>query len=697
MGADKIASGGGLVFLFTSIVMTIVISVIQEWVVVSFPPIKGCTENPIGRLGLYKTTFDPSCLKTTDVQTNYPDAFSTYGSLNYTETSTTDFWLLFPTQTGFGGLIPGVKASTDCKTFYKEDSEQMQAVGKYAQAVVAKGFNDVNAGLNTQYLTYKAGIKQITDGVDALLAKKWGDNLILASDNMLKGISESVAAISGGLKALRADLAKLVHTTIDDFDDLDTAITTDFSADTDAADTEKIFKAKPTTLIEVYTNLRVEALMKNRAGKTGEELAQIVQQLEPALQTLAAFKAECAAKTLDTLDTCLFQGIASKHTKSDDIDFSKFAKTLAVLKAKGGDTQVVAELLQDCVANTFETPKKCAGRVTGVPDDMAASFPLCKLVSLSSNGALNSDCSALSIFAFLQRDLDADVWKIGIKATNFIALIGEPFVTQTELEKMTWTQLKERLDGTTWQKDATTAQNAIPKNLDAKYALCGGLKLSSRTIECTTFNDFIKLAQTSNAALATFYTSYSNCLTAPATTVTLGASAKDRDVCQAVIGTGATKAAVTKFIAGDNVTALVAACEDDQTDIERINTAQILVPFGTGLQGVAFILAIVGVLAASTNGAKMIMVSGGVAIIGGILTLVALVLVKTAPVYQSVGLECKPMEACYEAGVATTLGYCAILFPILAGIFLIVAGCVSKNGEQTQIANKFDIDSPPEP
>jgi hypothetical protein len=132
---------------------------------------------------------------------------------------------------------------------------------------------------------------------------------------------------------------------------------------------------------------------------------------------------------------------------------------------------------------------------------------------------------------------------------------------------------------------------------------------------------------------------------------------------------------------------LVAKCNDQEEDLSAIETAQILLPAGAAAAGVAAILLFVAV---ATAKAPLVLAGGVLGLVGGVLTLVALLGVRSAPVYANVGEPVADGDVEYKSGFGATLGLAGIGAPVVGGLLGIGSFFCGTGEEGGALSSKVD-------
>mmetsp|Transcript_78514 Transcript_78514/g.173245 ORF Transcript_78514/g.173245 Transcript_78514/m.173245 type:complete len:492 (+) Transcript_78514:58-1533(+) len=134
---------------------------------------------------------------------------------------------------------------------------------------------------------------------------------------------------------------------------------------------------------------------------------------------------------------------------------------------------------------------------------------------------------------------------------------------------------------------------------------------------------------------------------------------------------------------------LIVKCKDQEEDLAAIETAQILLPAGAAAAGVAAILLFVAV---ATAKAPLVLAGGVLGLVGGVLTLVALLGVRNAPVYGTVTSD-EPTndgDVLYEQGLGGTLGYVGIGAPVVGGLLGVGSFFCGTGEEGGALSSKVD-------
>jgi len=132
---------------------------------------------------------------------------------------------------------------------------------------------------------------------------------------------------------------------------------------------------------------------------------------------------------------------------------------------------------------------------------------------------------------------------------------------------------------------------------------------------------------------------------------------------------------------------LVEKCNDQEEDLSAIETAQILLPAGAAAAGVAAILLFVAV---ATAKAPLVLAGGVLGLVGGVLTMVALLGVRNAPVYANVGSEVVDGDVEYKSGFGATLGLAGIGAPVVGGLLGIGSFFCGTGEEGGALSSKVD-------
>lgn len=158
-------------------------------------------------------------------------------------------------------------------------------------------------------------------------------------------------------------------------------------------------------------------------------------------------------------------------------------------------------------------------------------------------------------------------------------------------------------------------------------------------------------------------------------------------VTKAVVGgiTGVDR--VTDLTDPDQVKRLVEKCEDQEKDLAAIEQAQILLPGGAAAAGLAALLLFVAV---ATAKAPLVLAGGFLGVVGGVVTLVALLGVKNAPVYANVGGNVKPGEVEYKQGLGATLGLVGIGAPVIGGLLGVGSFFCGSDEGGNELSSKVD-------
>lgn len=123
-----------------------------------------------------------------------------------------------------------------------------------------------------------------------------------------------------------------------------------------------------------------------------------------------------------------------------------------------------------------------------------------------------------------------------------------------------------------------------------------------------------------------------------------------------------------------------AKCKDDEKDIAAIEKAQVLSPLGAGLAAVGCLLGVVGGIT-EKKGANL--VAGVLSLVGGLMVLGALLSVRNAPIYNSVGGDAEAGVPLYLPGMAQMFGIIGMGLAALGGIVLIISAFFNPIAEKS--------------
>lgn len=229
------------------------------------------------------------------------------------------------------------------------------------------------------------------------------------------------------------------------------------------------------------------------------------------------------------------------------------------------------------------------------------------------------------------------------------------------------------------------------RTLTVFFALCLGVKIVRPELVCDTFVDFVTYASQGEGQEA--LASFNEGIVQPC----LGAGLRQKSTCRDYIVKANVEQSLGDLIPGASPAERVESCINDIEDRRRIATAQILVPaaiaaLAAGLAiGVAeFVLLASGTQKVGLTFRRVMVISSAVAaLLGCALVTSGLLLVRTAPVYASVG-TCNVDKPCYNSGLSGKLAYGCILAPLLASIFLFgsISCCKSKTASADALTTK---------
>merc|ERR1712137_1024774 len=142
---------------------------------------------------------------------------------------------------------------------------------------------------------------------------------------------------------------------------------------------------------------------------------------------------------------------------------------------------------------------------------------------------------------------------------------------------------------------------------------------------------------------------------------------------------------------GVNSTSLeqrIADCEDDEKDLEIFGQAQGMAAAATAAACLVALLSIVNIV---KTGPKLSVVAGLLAVVAGAVLIGALLLVRTAPVYNLIsdGDEAEvPGDLIYKASFVQLYALVACIVSVVAGVLLLVTACLSRGGSDEETDGK---------
>eukprot|EP00924_Labyrinthula_sp_SR-Ha-C_P016587 augustus_masked-scaffold_6-processed-gene-8.47-mRNA-1 protein AED:1.00 eAED:1.00 QI:0/-1/0/0/-1/1/1/0/659 len=135
-------------------------------------------------------------------------------------------------------------------------------------------------------------------------------------------------------------------------------------------------------------------------------------------------------------------------------------------------------------------------------------------------------------------------------------------------------------------------------------------------------------------------------------------------------------------------------CEDDVEDVEIFEEAHGVFIVGISCYGVSLLGGLFGLLAPSAKGIVFLL-SGLVVIVGGILNFSALLVARTAPVYQVVGDGERSLNSVfYESGSIPLIALVAMILALLAGMLYFTGGYFAYKAEEENLkeeTKKVDV------
>jgi len=160
-----------------------------------------------------------------------------------------------------------------------------------------------------------------------------------------------------------------------------------------------------------------------------------------------------------------------------------------------------------------------------------------------------------------------------------------------------------------------------------------------------------------------------------------------KETVSAAVVDGITGVPVSDLTDPVQIGQLLAKCNDQEEDLAAIEQAQILLPGGAAAAGVAALLLFVAV---ATAKAPLVLAGGFTGIVGGVVTLVALLGVRNAPVYANVGEEVAAGEIEYKAGLGSTLGLIGIGAPVVGGLLGVGSFFCGSDEAGNELSSKVD-------
>ncbi|GBG24339.1 Hypothetical Protein FCC1311_005572 [Hondaea fermentalgiana] len=728
--------GSGLSML--SAVMVVIVAVSENFVVVELPPVEACSETYLGSLGIFTATFDPACTVGSAAEDDYAIFEKSSGPV-------TSFWPLFPAQEAFGGALGIEEEFTTCEEFYAEGSTFETAA---IVAGTSGAFDSLDTALTEQYTELTGTVDLVFGGIPLGLNTYINSEFSTQTVEGLEGVQSALnlaynyvgawyagaAADSGCTVSGNIGTNALSAITISEVSSGSCSSLLTFSSGVALSD---LFSASDGTLLTsigtfaymgaIGTPVTPVAALASTSGVNAATVESMAEALGLTYITLL----------LNQVDT--LESIQSSYGGVYDItDFS--TESLLTVKATvtGYDTTLRGYNNYNLSPLAQLLSFLCDGGIVSECPDIELDFPalnstdeypLCTVATkadlFNATDLVTTDAPDCTFVTFLKALATESVLSqigsllipAGSDAATAAALL-ESLVTATPalqdaldtgaLYELTLEQLATLLvDPGAINPVFTTStdeQGVVPDLFNATgYGLCTGLALQGSPFECdaqSSFRSFILAAyeaanatgseSTSSLALANaIFNGYCASVQTSAECIGVMSAAFAGDLVDPTVSS-ALVAAVSTALPGGGATReeRVAACEDDNTDKAKFETAQKMLISALVL---IIISSFAGFLAGLRLKAPLVVVSGLFAVIGGGILLGALLTVQSAPVYAEVGGEKEDYETYYAAAVGQIIALVAVALAVVGGIVTLVSACLNRGATtESAVAGKVD-------
>jgi len=713
----------------------------QTWVIVSYPPVEECNpdNSPLGTLGLYKTSFNPSCVANSDAA-----AASTFAALEKVEGPTTDFWPLFSTQTGFNGITQ--EPFVSCDVSFTEGGQVQNDLDAYARTKIVDAFVSVDEGLSGNYDELSTELRKYMALIDNVLPSTLWNTLL---DTGLQGLFSEETKVSvttlfdahrliEGILNSGAEKIPFIGNSLT-YDTLTGPITT-----SNWALIEVALESALADLLVSGNYPNVLSLLSGFNLDEGFVLCADNEELRNKVSCGA--DVECCESTLTRAFTavqlvnptalsqcggdaayadCIVDGILNLPNMTENpnayknVSLQELPLWIGHLRSLSvGDAEkqkrltFVKALIETCLANSKTTAEECASLYSSMPENL-----------VESNWSLSPLLVAVNTLAGAELFVgNESAWEVVLILPQILPLFGDalpltpetvqliPLLIQTIQERCIDNGIVSIPSCTNNLLGIQAEQNAVPSDFNSEFKLCVALPLKyGINDDCSSFLEFLTLIATKSVK-PTVCEAFSDCDTKVAecnfetnkcqskllpfmvlVSVCSADSATTRAECIEVATKKIGKRQVLEAFLGTYETTedLIAACEDDNEDRKRIQLAQAVVPvalisFITGL-----LLTIIYVLIPKR---KFAYAASAITFVGVVFLLVGLLAVKTAPVYGQVGGDPINGETYYQSGSANSMAYICIMAPIASLSMNLYAGCKTKAPEKLLISKNPEFD-----
>jgi len=745
-----VGAGTGLIFIATT--LTIVISIIQEWVIVTYPAtINGevvdvCLDSPqpLGKLGVYTAVFDPACVAESDAAAN-----TTFAGLARAEGPTTEFWPLFPAQTSLNGL--STKKFETCEAFFGENAllATSVATNDYATTNV---WSALNVGIGASYSDAAASLNKIFDVIPALfagnVAKVTGNfdesvasgttdlfikvsGLLAQGGVTLETNAVSISSACGGSNTFaqcssaaevkltqvsggNAGLAQCIATAGSDqiavsncgsasLNSLCESVITDFDVNEDPIATCKTAVEGALSSVQDYVDGL--DLLSPACGSGANFTACVAELISVSVVevngTLAISNGNAAmlATIVRTANgNNLFVPAATTNQTLIEVMSQVNLAVVGVL-ATPEETQKIegAKILAQLSLVNYTSASLSgflAGLIGGL-NETAPSYP----ASLALYGGAKAICDMCTEYS--QDDLVVCESFVGANFAPFpqnmsatLQGIVRGFYVNPEVIAVAMSKLEIT--------DATVAAGLVKVMTDRVIEKCTtsgndclnsmiGTAAQAIVPENWYSNDYLFNFAVKLKAPAYAGQSFANFAAANLYSTAAGAALKgciSKNLSRAFCGVGVNTQVVNNFFE-DPATANQSYVEQCNDDVEDARRIKLAQKLMPASIGLQAVGLILAVVALAASKGPAGVVGAVLALAGTACATSALLLVRGAPVYAAVGGDVVPDDSLYTAGVATPLAYALILSGIVGGITVAVGSLIGGSADD-QMVTKVD-------
>jgi len=749
---QKIVAIVGSLLGFVSSILLIFVATQENFVKVTLPGTPACDDDPLGTLGVYTSSYDPECT----------DPLSSFQQVEAVSSPTTEFFLLFPAQTGFGGIVPGLEDFSSCEDFYNSAVNQASLRGAGAGLL----FTSTDATLGLQYGELGNTIGSFKTGVPLGFTSFVSTVFAPGVNSTLEGLQENANGVLGLVGVIHGIFLSLPLSAPGGGSTIGTGYGTPTSsqnllngildivgqgdgssginaAAVDAASGGAISAANAQALAyAVFLHSGASLL-------TGTEPVDYtsVATIQGSLMSLPFGG---VALTSDSGDwESVKSALADINVFQDSLPLSSAVNALYFSEATLNLCN--ATVLAECdmaSGNLYSLDTDAPLSATGARDPLcvaaAADLPFNNtLDGTQLHGATTSECTFLTflvdgLVAFgdvtpilgslaLPPGLTVDLINEALPTlgaafsfcANPLTALGLPYsfdecldnlvrpqvlVDDNALEIAGWVGFLDTLAPGVEQLVPLDQLDQVPENFsDPIYTLCNGLSLQGLSCGATpavaTFSNFVSALGLDEASKDEAEQDVSILALFGAVSACAAGSQNTRAGCIAFLagnGTGFDAFNVLANALGIDgnlssaagIDELVTGCENDAEDIDKFTTAQAIYPVGIAF---AMLGAIAGVVGGLTNKTPVAIIAGVTCALGGILVLAALLVVRSAPVYDLVGGDPVEGDPLYEADVGQVIALAAIALAVIGGVAVgASAACNKPDGDETGVSSKVE-------